>query len=48
MYVGEFHSDGYAIYKSIDGGENFEALTGLPSLDGNDDDGVFMLSLIHI
>jgi len=42
MYVGEYHSTGYVIYKSIDGGVNFEALTGLPSLDGNDDDGVFM------
>ena len=46
MYVGEYHSTGYAIYKSFDGGKSFAALTNLPTLPGSDDDGVY-LSVDH-
>ncbi len=42
IYVGEYHSSGYAIYKSVDNGATFRALTGLPDIAGSDDDGVFM------
>ena len=46
MYVGEYHSTGYAIYKSFDGGKSFIPLTNLPTLPGSDDDGVY-LSVDH-
>lgn len=40
LYVSEFHPSGYAIYKSIDGGESFFELDNLPT--NNEDDGIFL------
>lgn len=42
MYVGEYHTSGYAIYKSTDGGKSFSNVTNLPQLAGSNDDGVFL------
>ena len=43
MYVAEFMDNGdYALYKSTDAGENFAAMTGLPTIAGTDNEGVFI------
>lgn len=48
MYVAEFMDDGdYTLYKSLDGGESFTTMTGLPSIAGTDNEGVF-ISVDHV